>query len=94
MPAVATRGVYLLAMLVLYECCSRAPTNNSHLRELFCGMDSSSHATALQGCVSSLRSSMQMLDSSITILDAGVSDYPRLAKVLKATRVGESQCSR
>ena len=49
-------------------------------------MDSTSHS-ALQGCVASLRSSMQLLDSSISILDSGVSDYPRLAKVLKTTRV-------
>ncbi|TKA70014.1 hypothetical protein B0A55_07037 [Friedmanniomyces simplex] len=48
-------------------------------------MDRSSHA-ALQGCVASLRSSMHLLDSSITILDSGVSDYPRLAKVLQTTR--------
>lgn len=50
-------------------------------------MDTSSHS-ALQGCVGSLRSSMQLLDSSIAILDAGVSDYPRLSKVLQTTRVG------
>ncbi|KAK5112414.1 hypothetical protein LTR85_011523 [Meristemomyces frigidus] len=48
-------------------------------------MDSSSH-NALQGCVASLRSSMQLLDSSINILDSGVSDYPRLAKVLQTQR--------
>ncbi|KAK6430168.1 DASH complex subunit spc19 [Oleoguttula sp. CCFEE 5521] len=48
-------------------------------------MDGASHA-ALQGCVASLRSSMQLLDSSINILDAGVSDYPRLSKVLQTTR--------
>ncbi|EMC98147.1 hypothetical protein BAUCODRAFT_66207 [Baudoinia panamericana UAMH 10762] len=48
-------------------------------------MDHTSH-NALQGCVSSLRSSMQLLDSSINILDSGVSDYTRLAKVLQTTR--------
>ncbi|KAK4543423.1 hypothetical protein LTR36_005566 [Oleoguttula mirabilis] len=48
-------------------------------------MNSSSH-NALQGCVASLRSSMQLLDSSINILDSGVSDYPRLAKVLQTQR--------
>lgn len=46
---------------------------------------------ALQGCVSSLRSGMQLLESSINILDAGVSDYPRLAKVLQTTRVSAIQ---
>lgn len=30
---------------------------------------------------------MQLLDSSINILDSGVSDYPRLSKVLQTTRV-------
>lgn len=49
-------------------------------------MNSSTH-NALQGCVSSLRSSMQLLDSSINIFDSGVSDFPRLAKVLQTTRV-------
>ncbi|KAF2485981.1 DASH complex subunit Spc19 [Neohortaea acidophila] len=48
-------------------------------------MDSSTH-NALQGCVGSLQSSMQLLESSINILDSGVSDYPRLAKVLQTTR--------
>lgn len=52
-------------------------------------MDTSSHA-ALQGCVSSLRTSMQQLESSINILDSGVSDYPRLAKVLQTTRVSSA----
>ncbi|KAF1838541.1 DASH complex, subunit Spc19 [Decorospora gaudefroyi] len=40
----------------------------------------------LEGCVGSLRNSMQLLDSSINILDEGVSDFPRLAKVLQTTR--------
>lgn len=40
----------------------------------------------LEGCVASLRNSMQLLDSSITILDEGVSDLPRLGKVLQTTR--------
>lgn len=46
-----------------------------------------SMASALEGCVASLRSSMQNLDSTINILDDGVSDMPRLAKVLQTTRV-------
>ncbi|KAK3110926.1 DASH complex subunit spc19 [Teratosphaeriaceae sp. CCFEE 6253] len=46
----------------------------------------SSTSNTLSGCVASLRSSMQLLDSSIHILDSGVSDYPRLAKVLQTTR--------
>lgn len=33
--------------------------------------------------VSSLRSSLALLDSSISILDEGVSDFPRLCKVLQ-----------
>lgn len=44
-------------------------------------------AAALEGCVASLRASMQNLDSTINILDDGVSDMPRLAKVLQTTRV-------
>ncbi|KAL5117735.1 DASH complex subunit spc19 [Pleosporales sp. CAS-2024a] len=40
----------------------------------------------LEGCVASLRNSMQLLDSSINILAEGVNDYPRLAKVLHTTR--------
>jgi DASH complex subunit SPC19 len=44
-------------------------------------------ASPLDGCVGSLRSSMQLLDSSINILDEGVNDFPRLAKVLQTTRV-------
>ncbi|RMZ72205.1 ATP synthase delta chain mitochondrial precursor [Pyrenophora seminiperda CCB06] len=43
-------------------------------------------ASPLEGCVASLRNSMQLLDSSINILDDGVSDLPRLAKVLQTTR--------
>lgn len=30
---------------------------------------------------------MQLLDSSISILDTGVNDFPRMSKVLQATRV-------
>ncbi|KAF2131878.1 mitotic spindle biogenesis protein-like protein Spc19 [Dothidotthia symphoricarpi CBS 119687] len=40
----------------------------------------------LEGCVASLRNSMQLLDSSIHILDEGVNDFPRLSKVLQTTR--------
>ena len=49
-------------------------------------MDNSTQ-NALQGCVASLRSSMQLLESSINTLDTGVHDYPRLAKVLQTTKV-------
>ncbi|KAL8794751.1 MAG: hypothetical protein Q9195_002705 [Heterodermia aff. obscurata] len=43
-------------------------------------------ASALSSCVSSLRSTNQLLSSSISILDSGVNDFPRLAKVLQTTR--------
>ncbi|KAF2467253.1 DASH complex, subunit Spc19 [Lindgomyces ingoldianus] len=43
-------------------------------------------ASSLEGCVSALRNSMQLLDSSIGILDDGVNDFPRLAKVLQTAR--------
>ncbi|QUC18084.1 uncharacterized protein UV8b_02325 [Ustilaginoidea virens] len=36
--------------------------------------------------VSSLRSSLNFLESSVRILDSGVCDYPRLIKVLKTVR--------
>lgn len=52
-----------------------------------------STANTLSSCVSSLRSSMQLLDSSISILDSGTSDFPRLARVLQATRVRISSFS-
>ncbi|GAM87113.1 hypothetical protein ANO11243_051340 [Dothideomycetidae sp. 11243] len=48
-------------------------------------MSMSTNAT-LEGCVTSLRSSMQLLDSSINILSTGVHDLPRLSTVLQTTR--------
>lgn len=51
-------------------------------------------ASPLEGCVASLRNSMQLLDSSINILDDGVNDFPRLAKVLQTTRVRFFRMSR
>lgn len=44
-------------------------------------------ANPLGSCVSSLRSTNALLSSSISILDSGVNDFPRLAKVLQTTRV-------
>ncbi|MCJ1421644.1 hypothetical protein MMC32_008010 [Xylographa parallela] len=43
-------------------------------------------AAPLSGCVNSLQSSLSLLGSSISILDSGVNDFPRLAKVLQTTR--------
>lgn len=43
-------------------------------------------ANALASCVTSLRSSNTLLSSSISILDSGVSDFPRLTKILQTTR--------
>lgn len=43
-------------------------------------------ASALASCVSSLQSTNQLLASSISILDSGVNDFPRLSKVLQTTR--------
>lgn len=48
---------------------------------------SSSSSSSLSASVSSLRSSLSLLDSSIAILDTGISDFPRLKKVLTSTRV-------
>ncbi|KAL9125344.1 MAG: hypothetical protein Q9217_005436 [Psora testacea] len=44
-------------------------------------------ANTLASCVSSLRSTNTLLSSSISILDSGVNDFPRLEKVLQTTRV-------
>ncbi|KAG8422806.1 DASH complex subunit spc19 [Metarhizium acridum] len=38
------------------------------------------------GCVSSLRSALNYLESSVETLDGGVADFPRLVKVLKTVR--------
>ncbi|MCJ1443540.1 MAG: hypothetical protein MMC23_004038 [Stictis urceolatum] len=46
-----------------------------------------STSALLSGCVTSLQSSIQLLGSSISILDTGVNDFPRLSKVLQTTRV-------
>lgn len=46
-----------------------------------------SNAASYANCVSSLRSSLEFLESSVATLDSGVSDFPRLATALKAVRV-------
>ncbi|PLB45745.1 putative mitotic spindle biogenesis protein Spc19 [Aspergillus steynii IBT 23096] len=43
-------------------------------------------AASLAASVDSLQSSLNILDSSIDTLDAGISDFPRLSKVLQTTR--------
>jgi hypothetical protein len=43
-------------------------------------------------CVSSLRSSLNFLESSVETLDGGVSDFPRLIKALKTVRVRAISC--
>ncbi|RAO65374.1 uncharacterized protein BHQ10_001386 [Talaromyces amestolkiae] len=43
-------------------------------------------ADSLSSSVASLRTSLQLLESSIDILDSGVNDFPRLSKVLQTTR--------
>ncbi|KZF19238.1 DASH complex, subunit Spc19 [Xylona heveae TC161] len=43
-------------------------------------------SSSLAGCVASLQSSKQLLESSISVLDSGVRDFPRLSKVLQTTR--------
>ncbi|KAL9603584.1 MAG: hypothetical protein Q9219_001087 [cf. Caloplaca sp. 3 TL-2023] len=43
-------------------------------------------ANPLADCVSSLRSSNHLLANSISVLDSGVNDFPRLAKVLQTTK--------
>ena len=49
---------------------------------------SMSTTNAMYGdCVSSLRSSLSFLESSVNTLGTGVEDYPRLVSVLKTVRV-------
>ncbi|KAA8647227.1 hypothetical protein EYZ11_008653 [Aspergillus tanneri] len=43
-------------------------------------------AASLSAAVTSLQSSLDVLDSSIETLESGVSDFPRLSKVLQTTR--------
>ncbi|RDW72314.1 DASH complex subunit SPC19 [Aspergillus mulundensis] len=43
-------------------------------------------ATSLSNSVASLDSSLGLVDDSIAILDSGVSDFPRMSKVLQTTR--------
>jgi DASH complex subunit SPC19 len=43
--------------------------------------------TPLAACVDSLGASVALLHSSISILDEGTQDFPRLATVLQTTRV-------
>ncbi|KAK9458284.1 DASH complex subunit Spc19 [Dipodascopsis uninucleata] len=49
----------------------------------------SSYLYSLQGCVSSLTVSVNLLESSISSLNSGVNDLPRMKKVLVADRVFE-----
>ncbi|PHH90822.1 hypothetical protein CDD83_2576 [Cordyceps sp. RAO-2017] len=49
-------------------------------------MAPSSTTASYADCVSSLRTSLQFLQSSVQTLDAGVADFPRLGKVLKTVR--------
>lgn len=50
-------------------------------------MTSSGTAASYADCVASLRNSLKFLDSSVSTLDDGVADFPRLVKVLKSVRV-------
>ncbi|KAL6857809.1 DASH complex subunit spc19 [Amphichorda felina] len=45
-----------------------------------------SNAATYADCVSSLHTSLKFLESSVETLDHGVSDFPRLVKVLKTVR--------
>ena len=47
----------------------------------------SSNAVSYADCVASLRTSLQYLESSVSTIDAGVSDFPRLVTALKTVRV-------
>ncbi|KAL4808830.1 DASH complex subunit Spc19 [Aspergillus unguis] len=43
-------------------------------------------AASLASSVASLQSSLELVDDSISTLDSGVSDFPRMSKVLQTTR--------
>lgn len=47
----------------------------------------SGHPPTYGDCVSSLRTSLSFLESSVSTLGTGVSDFPRLISVLKTVRV-------
>ncbi|KAK3337763.1 DASH complex subunit Spc19 [Cercophora scortea] len=49
-------------------------------------MASSTSASSYRDCVSSLRTSLSFLESSVATLGHGVEDFPRLATVLKTVR--------
>ncbi|KAK0387735.1 hypothetical protein NLU13_3980 [Sarocladium strictum] len=49
-------------------------------------MSGSGNGAGYGDCVASLRSSLNYLKSSVQTLDSGVSDFPRLANVLKSVR--------
>ncbi|KAI0204197.1 DASH complex subunit Spc19 [Astrocystis sublimbata] len=46
----------------------------------------SGHASTYSDCVASLRTSLSFLESSVSTLENGVSDFPRLLNVLKTAR--------
>ena len=48
-----------------------------------------SSAATYADCVTSLRTSLSFLESSVQTLGNGVSDFPRLVTVLKTVRVRE-----
>lgn len=73
----------------------RSRTAGQHSEPIHCAglagyKSKSKMANPLASCVSSLRSTNALLSSSISILDSGVNDFPRLAKVLQTTRVRSS----
>ncbi|KAK9474957.1 DASH complex subunit Spc19 [Dipodascopsis tothii] len=46
-----------------------------------------SYSASLQGCVASLRCSVDLLNSAIGALDQGTTDLPRMGSVLRTTKV-------
>ncbi|KAL2157850.1 hypothetical protein VTH06DRAFT_4903 [Thermothelomyces fergusii] len=54
-------------------------------------MSSTNPALSYSDCVSSLRTSLSFLESSVDILGAGVQDFPRLSSVLKTVRQSRAQ---
>lgn len=52
-----------------------------------CTLFTMASSASYADCVSSLRTSLKFLESSVETLDEGVSDFPRLVNVLKSVRV-------
>ena len=100
-PILTINHLGALQLLLSYVLASLSPTILAAIRpsaltdqEVSSSTLSTTMANPLASCVSSLRSTNALLSSSISILDNGVNDFPRLGKVLQTTRVSISPLAR